>query len=293
MNDNGVELLGSYWTLAVDVEPVTGREWSLFDLRDRVATAARVGFSGIGIWHADLYHILEDRSYTEVKQILDEHGIKYLELEFLQNFFVEEGDEKRQASDDLSKTLLEAAEALDAKHIKVGNLVGTPAPIERVTEAFAELCADAAEHGTQIAYEPMPFDPNLDNLDSLLAVVEGAGAENGGFILDPWHIVKMRIPFDDLRRIPARYLKAVELDDGYLESTQDLLTETLHHRKLCGEGEFDVKGFIRVLQDIGFQGPWGVEVLSAELRMLPMDEMITRAYNTTIAQFQKESEPVT
>ena len=42
-----------------------------------------------------------------------------------------------------------------------------------------------------------------------------------------------------------------------------------------------------------FQGPWGVEVLSIELRQLPMDEMITRAYNTTIAQFQKESEPVT
>ena len=62
MNDNGVELLGSYWTLAGDVEPVTGREWSLFDLRDRVAAAARIGFSGIGLWHADLYHILEERS---------------------------------------------------------------------------------------------------------------------------------------------------------------------------------------------------------------------------------------
>ena len=49
MNDNGVELLGSYWTLAGDVEPVTGREWSLFDLRDRVAAAARIGFSGFGI----------------------------------------------------------------------------------------------------------------------------------------------------------------------------------------------------------------------------------------------------
>jgi len=40
MNDNGVELLGSYWTLAGDVEPVTGREWSLFDLRDRVSGSA-------------------------------------------------------------------------------------------------------------------------------------------------------------------------------------------------------------------------------------------------------------
>jgi sugar phosphate isomerase/epimerase len=286
MNDNGVELLGSYWTLAGDVEPVTGREWSLFDFRDRVAAAARIGFSGFGIWHADLYLLLEERSLHDVKQILDEHEIKYLELEFLQDWFVDEGDEKRKASDELRRMLLEATEALDAKHIKVGNLVGTPCPIEQITEEFARLCADAAEHGTDICYELMPFDPNVTNVDDLLTVVEGAGAENGGLIMDPWHVVKLKIPFDDLRRIPARYLKAVELDDGYLESTQDLLTETLHHRKLCGEGEFDVKGFIQVLQDIGYGGPWGVEVLSAELRKLPMDEMITRAYNTTMAQFQ-------
>ena len=171
-------------------------------------------------------------------------------------------------------------------------LVGTPAPIEQVTEAFAELCADAAEHDVDVVFELMPFDPNVTNLDDLLTVVEVADEENAGLILDTWHIVKLGIPFEDLRRIPPRYLKAVELDDGYVESTQNLLEETLHHRKLCGEGEFDVKGFIEVLQEIGFEGPWGIEVLSAELRKLPMEEMITRAYNTTITQFQQESEPV-
>lgn len=69
--------------------------------------------------------------------------------------------------------------------------------------------------------------------------------------------MKLGIPFEELGRILARYLKAIEFDDGYLESTQDLLTETLHHRKLSGEGEFDVKGFIEVTQDIGYGGPWG------------------------------------
>jgi sugar phosphate isomerase/epimerase len=69
-------------------------------------------------------------------------------------------------------------------------------------------------------------------------------------------------------------------------TTGSLIGRTLHHRKLCGEGEFDVKGFIEVVQDIGFEGPWGIEVLSAELRKLPMEEAITRAYNTTITQFQ-------
>ena len=55
-------MLGLYWTVSGPVEVHVGREWSLFDLRDRCAQAARVGFSGIGIWHADLEHVLETRT---------------------------------------------------------------------------------------------------------------------------------------------------------------------------------------------------------------------------------------
>ena len=56
------DVIGLYWTISGPVEVHVGREWSLFDLRDRCAHAARVGFSGIGIWHADLEHMLETRT---------------------------------------------------------------------------------------------------------------------------------------------------------------------------------------------------------------------------------------
>jgi hypothetical protein len=35
----------------------------------------------------------------------------------------------------------------------------------------------------------------------------------------------------------------------------------------------------------GYNGPWGIEVLNAELRKKPLNEIVTRAYKTTIAQF--------
>jgi len=54
-----VELVGLYWTVSGPVEVHIGREWSLFDWADRCAEARKVGFSGIGIWHADLQHVLE------------------------------------------------------------------------------------------------------------------------------------------------------------------------------------------------------------------------------------------
>jgi len=42
---------------------------------------------------------------------------------------------------------------------------------------------------------------------------------------------------------------------------------------------------VAACQDVGYTGPWGVEVLSEELRRLPIDQEFERAYETTIAQF--------
>jgi sugar phosphate isomerase/epimerase len=56
---------------------------------------------------------------------------------------------------------------------------------------------------------------------------------------------------------------------------------------LCGEGEFDIKGFIRCANSMGYTGPWAVEVFSQELTGLPLDALNTQAFNTTMAQFEE------
>jgi sugar phosphate isomerase/epimerase len=283
----GVKLVGLYWTLAGPVELKTGREWSLFDFRDRCEEAARAGFSGIGIWHADLEHVLETRPLGEMKQILDDNGLEYLELEFLSDWFLDAGDERRKAADARRRLLLEASAALGAHHIKVGNLTGAPCTLGQVTEEFAALCAAAAQHTTaRVVYEFMPFDPNVNSVDSVLAVVAGAGAGNGGVAIDTWHLGKLRIPPGDLGRIPREYLAWIELSDGQRENMPDLSDETLNHRQLPGEGELAVDRYVSSGFSCGYGGPWGVEVLSADLRKLPMPEMFRRAYETTAAQFQ-------
>lgn len=61
--------------------------------------------------------------------------------------------------------------------------------------------------------------------------------------------------------------------------------DTINHRRLCGEGEFDVKGFVSLMLKAGYKDPWGIEVLSKDLRKLPLNEAATRTFNTTMAQF--------
>jgi sugar phosphate isomerase/epimerase len=277
-----VELLGSYWTLAGAAEPHTDKDYSPFDIEDRAEAAAKAGFKGIGIWHTDLANTLKKRNLEEVKKIFDDNGIKHVELEFLTGWFLD-GEEKRE-SDITKKMLLEAASVLGARHIKVGHFEKTQCPMPRMIEAFAALCKDAANHGTRIAYEMMPFC-DIDSVEKALALVEGAGAKNGGICFDLWHIVKSKIPYEKIARVPLKYTLAVEINDGTFECPWTLHEDTVNHRRFCGDGEFDVKGFVSALLKAGYDGPWGIEVLNAEWRKKPLHESVTKAFNSTRAQF--------
>ncbi len=65
----------------------------------------------------------------------------------------------------------------------------------------------------------------------------------------------------------------------------ELHEETINHRQLCGEGQFDVRGFVSTMLAAGYQGPWGIEVLNAKMRDWPLEQLTRRVAATTRAQF--------
>lgn len=276
-----IDLLASYWTISAGL-PHTDREYSPFDFKDRVEAASRAGFVGFGIWHADLEHVLQRYTLKDMKQILDDNGIRHVELEFLTDWF-SDGERKKQ-SDTRRHLLLDAAETLGARHIKVGDFFQEQCSMPRLIDSFASLCKDAAGCGARVGFELMPF-AMIRTLEEAVAMVQGAGAANGGIVFDLWHIVKLGIPYAAVSGVPKEYVVSIELNDGTFQASWSLHEDTIHHRKLCGEGEFDVRSFIRSMQSAGYAGPWGIEVLSQDLRKLPLEELTTRAFNTTLAQF--------
>jgi sugar phosphate isomerase/epimerase len=282
-----LELVNLYWTSAGPVEVHYGREWSLYSWRDRCAQAARVGFTGLGLWHADTRHQLESTTLQEMKAIFDDAGLAYLEVEFLADFFCEPGTPERAASDELRALLYQVAATFGAHHLKVGNIPGTTCELDRITEHFAALCDDAAEHtDATIVYEFMPPDVNIHDLPTALALVQGANRRNGKLAIDTWHLSKLGIPTEDVAAIPAEHIGWVELSDGQFADMDDPIDEVTNHRALPGEGEFDIPGYVRACRQAGYAGPWGVEVLSQDLRVLPMEQQFDRAYETTVAQFE-------
>jgi sugar phosphate isomerase/epimerase len=278
-----VDLLASYWTMASGAVPHTDHEYSTAPFADRVAAAARAGFTGFGIWHADLERTLRTITLGDMHRILDDHGMKHIEIEFLSDWWLEDG-ERRAASDARKRMLLEAALALRAHHIKVGDLFNSPVEMPPLIDGFAALCREAREFGTDILFELMPF-ARINTLEDALQLVTAADAPNGGIVLDLWHLVKLGISYADAARIPMRFVGGVEINDGTFTAPWSLFEDTINHRRLCGEGEFDVRGFVAAMLGAGYQGPWGIEVLNSEMRTWSPERLAQRAAATTRAQF--------
>lgn len=277
-----VELLASYWTISA-AHPHTDREYSPFDFKDRVQSASKAGFKGFGIWHADLERVRRKYPLKEMKRILDDYGIRHVELEFLNDWFLE--GERKRLSDQRKEQLFEAADVLEARHIKVGDFAQEQCSLPRLIDTFAELCMEAAQHETRIGFELMPFSM-IRTLEESVAMVKAAGAANGGIVFDLWHVVKLGIPYEAVCSVPLQWIVSVELNDGTFQAPWSLHEDTVNHRRFCGEGEFDVRGFVRSLQAAGYGGPWGIEVLAADLRTMHLEELTNRAFRTTIAMFE-------
>ncbi|MEA3105660.1 MAG: hypothetical protein QOI88_265 [Gammaproteobacteria bacterium] len=278
-----VDLLASYWTMASGAAPHGDHEYSSFAFAERVAAAAHAGFTGFGIWHTDLEHTLRSISLEDMRRILDDHGMKHIEIEFLSDWWLADG-ERRRASDANKGRLLEAARVLGARHVKVGDLFNSPVEMPQLIEGFAALCKEAQEYGTKILFELMPF-ARINTLADARELVTSANAPNGGIVFDLWHLVKLGIPYDEVARFPLQFIGGIEINDGTFTAPWSLFEDTINHRRLCGDGEFDVRGFVAAMLDAGYQGPWGIEVLNSELRTWPPERIAERAAATTRAQF--------
>jgi sugar phosphate isomerase/epimerase len=282
-----VELLATCWTHAGDAMPVSGRRLSPLDLRARAEAVAAAGFTGIGFTIDDLENATYDLPH--VKKICDDLGLSHIEVELLENWWTT--DQLRLDSDRTRASLLQAAEVLAARQVKIGPdvevVAGVVPPLADVGHWAGELhqlAAQAAAVGTRVALEPLPFS-NITDFRLAAELVTAADHPAAGLVVDIWHLERGPSTLADLARIPGDKVFVVELNDAPEPRSADLFQDTIDNRVLCGSGTFDVKGFIQTLRLAGFAGPWGVEILSEAHRRQPLQEALIDAHRTTTALF--------
>jgi len=278
------ELIASSWTLAGNYPfPPPSGSCSPVDFRERVAAAAKAGYKGIGLGFWDLSVPEARYGYPAMRQILDDHGMAILELETFVGWF----GPQAQAAEDTTNHLLRAAEALRPRHLKaIGNLDGAYWPVDDMRSRFEVLARRAADVGARLGLEILP-QSNIATLETGLAVLGDCVNRNAGLTLDIWHVNRGGISYAEVAALDARQITSVELDDADEIMVGDLLEDQTRRRRLCGEGSFDIPGFLEAVRATGYAGPYGVEIVSDEQRARPLQDAANRSFDTAMAQFAR------
>lgn len=271
MTDTTAGLLATCWTSGGNVMPTRTGPRSPVDIVERVKAVADAGYAGFGIGHADIVVVRESLGDKAFRSLLDDHGIVALELEYIDDWWTV-GDRRAEA-DTVRTDLLAAAEALGAAHIKAGTgQAGDRVEQEILDAEFLRLCEQAESAGTRIALEPAAFSM-MSTITPGAELVTRVGHPAGGLLVDIWHIFRSGQSYAELLdAIPPERVFAVELNDGASTYEGSMFDDTFDNRLLCGEGDFDVQSFIDVISRLGYDGLWGVEMMSEYHRTLTAAE---------------------
>lgn len=230
---------------------------------DEVAAAARdAGFTALGL---EASHV-DERAKTTLSQA----GLRCHELLAL----LFRPDEEAVIAE--AHRIAEAVAQVGAEWV----LSPCRAPRTAETATLIARCAALfAEAGAGMAVEFSPFG-SLKSIEAALGAVDAAGVGRAGVVIDTWHFFRCGCAWDQLSAIPLDRIAYVQFTDALAPISDDEMDETMNHRGWPGDGLLDLHRFAGTLLDRGWAGVVSVEVLSATLRELPVQEFARLAHDS-------------
>ena len=167
------------------------------------------------------------------------------------------------------------ADALGARSLSVNDVAGLTIATEVAAEAFARLCDRAATHGLLVHIEFM----GISSISSLLQaweIVEMAARDNGGLLIDSWHLLRTS-RIEDLASVPPDRVFATQFSDGPSLRNPDPYEDSAN-RCLPGDGELALGRVVEWLRSSGCAASVGVEVFNRDLLSQSAREIAHRCH---------------
>jgi sugar phosphate isomerase/epimerase len=239
-------------------------------LEDRFVAARAGGFDEISLFPTDVPELAEDQSRSErVYELSARYGVDVTILDALTSWLPNHESacpEERQGLRGIAQDdFFSIGAALDIDSFTVIEPSDRPVDVERASDYFGRICDRAAERGWRVHLEFIPFT-GIPDLETAWRIVDSADRHNGGLVFDTWHYYRGRSDDELLRKISGDKIFRVQVSDAPVQVTGNLREDSLHHRKLPGDGDADLLHQIQLLQDIGDLDSVGVEVISDSLR---------------------------
>ena len=253
-------LVASGWTWAGATGPLDLQ--APINFEERFGAVIATKWEGIGLLHADVNAIRQHLGFKEFGTMCKTHGIKHIEVELLTGWWL-----LNRTYRELESTLFQAAHELDASYVKVSPRIHRSRARERPDRAFLnalkQLVERAKDASIRIALEPMAMS-NVPDLQSARDVLDSLHSHHLGLVIDTWHLGACGVdPTDIFHLVDRSEICAVELSGILKPDPSKLRESSANRRTVPNKGDIPIKDYVSALLELGWKGPWGVEVMSA------------------------------
>jgi sugar phosphate isomerase/epimerase len=228
-----------------------------------VDATADAGFTGASLWA--FHHMAALADGVSSDRIRGWHADRGISVPIVESLIGWEGGDAALIESQCGP-IFDVATLYDAKAV-AGVILASEINFDAAATGLAELAKMAGERGLDVCIEWLPWT-GLPDLKSAWKLVEDAGAENLGLVVDAWHWLRQPGGPDEatLRSIPGERIYCVQLDDTNAVGTgDDPMMESMTNRLLPGEGDVDWPALLGILDEIGADPIWAPEVFNVGL----------------------------
>ncbi|WP_084356366.1 sugar phosphate isomerase/epimerase family protein [Mycolicibacterium wolinskyi] len=241
----------------------------------QLRACAAGGFTHLALTPAALLSAVEELGgYAAVRTAAADHGVRLDYLDTVTGWaplrVPRVADEALRARFDFSMD--ECFELVDqfemTSILAVGVFDGGAVVFDQLVECFGELARQAQSCGAHVDLEFMPFW-GIPDIHTARAIVEAAGCDNTGIMVDTWHFARGLPDFNALTEVAESLSVSIQVADGSARSLDpDPTYETTHLRDIPAEGQLDVVGILAAILSKQTPKSIGPEVFSDSLDRL-------------------------
>lgn len=255
--------------------PMVGADADQFSVIDVIDAAAAVGFDRIGVDLTSIEaHLHRGGAMSDVHDALDRGGFSLTDV--LHHPITDDAEANEQSLGRIGALL----DRFDVPWC----LAAVPSPMNDGALVAATIAAAdrVSEFGAQLAIE-FCSHLHLATLADAIALGDAVGWHRCGLVLDSLHFFRAGADWDSLAGLKAAQIAFVQLSDATAHPVVALNDESRNRRMIPGEGALALDEFLDAVRATGFDGDVVAEVLSTELRALPMIVGVGRVHDAMTA----------
>jgi sugar phosphate isomerase/epimerase len=253
---------------------------------------ARSGWTAVELWLTKLEAYLESHSIAEVRRLFDAEGLVPAAAAFQGGLLLAKGGERAVHWDHFRRRLGLLEQLGVPVLILAADFAAEPHADDygRAAAALAEAAETARPAGVRLALEFQKTARFCSSLDTAVALVAQADAENIGVCLDIFHYYTGPSKFEDLGYLMPANLAWVQVSD--LSGVPRELAGD-GDRILPGDGDFQLGPILDQVAAIGYNGHVSLEVLNPHLWQVPADRVADVGFQAVCRVLGRASQPET